>query len=324
MSDPIDAAALEVRLLDSDQLDQAAHAALQQRVFGPVLEENGIPLERLGADVFAWKLAPPAGVGRSAIVEHEGALLASCSVCPVELGPERVRGWQFCDAATLPEARGKGLFGRILRTLLADLARPGAWVFGFPNGQSRGALLREGFTLVDHVPLWVRPLRGRGPAIDAGVEPMTELGPEHDALSEQLAAHSGVTAIRSAAYLRWRYQRHPFFAYQCFHLRRGGRVEGLLVLNRVEARGRVSMWVMELWALDSAGRRALAAAARSLAAAQGCDVLLSASNVRLPGALRMPACFLPKKHVLVVRGTIPGEARPEGRWDVQTGDWDAF
>jgi hypothetical protein len=200
---------------------------------------------------------------------------------------------------------------------------PSEWVFAFPNGRSRGAFARERFHEVERVPLWARPITGRGRAAEA-LEPIGELGPEHDALAERLAARSGLTARRSAAYLRWRYREHPFFRYQLFQLRRADRVDGILVLNRMEARGRVSMWVMELWAEDRPAARELARGARALAAAQGCDVLLSMSNARLPGALRVPPCFLPKEHVLVVRRGAPGELVDPGRWDVHTGDWDTF
>lgn len=320
------AAPLRVRIIEPNALDVERHAALQQRVFGPILEENGIPLSRLGAEVFAWKLAPPCGSARIALVERDGELLSCCSAHPVELGAgdDRVRGWQLCDAATAPEARGRGLFGRVLRAL-RETTPPEDWLFAFPNGQSRGTFVRDAFHLAARVPLWVRPVTSRASAAEVeGVAPIDRFGPEHDELAQRLAARGGLTAVRSAAYLTWRYLRHPFFRYQCFELRREGRVDGLLVLNRMEARGRVSMWVMELLAVDRPGLAQLARAARSLAGAQRCDVVLSMSSTRLPGAVRLPACFLPKKHVLMVRSGGPGEPRPPGRWDVATGDWDAF
>ncbi len=314
----------DLRVVASEALDVEAHAALQQRVFGHVLEENAIPPERLGAEVFAWKLAPPLGSARVAFVaDAGGAPLSSCTAFPVELaaGEQRVRGWHICDAATLPEARGRGLFGRVLRRLREDL--PAAdWVFAFPNGQSRGAFERQGFASAVRVPLWFRPVIGEGRA-GAGVEPITHFGPEHDALAARLAAERALTALRSAAYLSWRYLEHPYFDYQCFELRREGRVDGLVVVNRMEARGRVSLWVMELLAVDRAGERELATTARWLAKKQGCDVVLSMSKARLPGAVRLPPCFLPKEHVLMVRSA--GSAEPTASaWDVQTGDWDTF
>ena len=56
--------------VEAPALDVAAHAALQQRVFGHVLEENAIPLERLGPAVFSWKLAPPLGPARVALLSY--------------------------------------------------------------------------------------------------------------------------------------------------------------------------------------------------------------------------------------------------------------
>jgi len=319
------AADLAPTIVTSDALDTGAHAALQQRVFGHVLEDNDIPLERLGEPVFSWKLAPPRGPARLALIEDRGAILSSCTGFPVELasGDRRVRGWHLCDAVSAPEARGRGLFTRALTALRDDTA-PDEWLFAFPNGQSRPAFERQGFVAVEHVPLWVRPVIGRGGAPPDAVAPITAFGPAHDALASRLAADRGLTAERSAAYLTWRYLAHPFFDYQCFELRREDRVDGILVLNRMQAAGRTSLWVMELLAVDRAGERELARAARAVAGAQGCDVVLSMASARLPGALRLPPVFLPKKHILMVRSGGPGEPRPPGEWEVHTGDWDTF
>lgn len=308
----------DVRVISSDELDVEAHAALQQRVFGHILEENDIPLERLGPEVFAWKLAPAAERARLAIVEQDGEQVSSCTAFPVDLacGEERVRGWHYCDAVTAPEARGQGLFGRVLDTL-RDGVPEDDWRFAFPNGQSRPAFERRAFTPLVTVPLWFRPVMGKTRGSEH-VQPVSAFGPEHDALAERLVDHRWA-ALRSARYLTWRYRDHPWFDYQCFELRRDGRVDGLLVLNRMEARGRVSLWVMELLATDPAGVRELAKTARWVGFDQKCDVVLSMANTKMPGAVRMPPCFLPKKHILTVHGP-----RANGEWLVQTGDWDTF
>lgn len=312
-----------VRIVDAPALDVATHAALQQRVFGAVLEENAIPLERLGPAVFEWKLAPPAEPARIAIAEQDGAILSSCTAFPVRLGrgDERVRGWHLCDAVTAPEARGRGLFSRVLDALIEGLPAED-WLFAFPNGQSRRAFEKRAFANLKKVPMWFRPARGFA-QVSERVQPVERFGEEHDALAERLAGDQGLTAVRSAAYLSWRYGAHPYFDYQCLELRRDGQLDGLLVLNRMEARGRTSLWVMELLGVDADARKELALTARALGKAQGCDALLAASSAKLPGALRVPPCFLPKQHVLMVRGAGDPD-RPPGDWEVQTGDWDTF
>ena len=142
-------------------------------------------------------------------------------------------------------------------------------------------------------------------------------------MADQVADASGMMALRSAGYLGWRYGAHPYFDYQRLELRRDGRLAGLMVLNRMVARGRTSLWVMELLGADPEARRELALTARALGQEQGCDALLAASSAKLPGALRIPPCFLPKQHVLMVRAAA-GPGPDPGAWEVQTGDWDTF
>ena len=316
-----DQRAAEVRVAPVSAFDVPAHAALQQRVFGEVLEENGIPLERLGPEVFAWKLRPPAGEGRVAVIEEGGVVVSSCSAFPVALDDGR-RGWHLCDAVTAPEVRGRGYFGQVLTTLRESLPAD-EWAFAFPNGLSRGAFERQGFTAAVKVPLWFRPVIGAVRGSDAVAE-VEAFGAEHDELARRVAVDGKLTGLRSAAYLRWRYREHPYFGYTCLELRRDGQLDGLLVLNRMEARGRTSLWVMELLAVDPAARRELARTARAFAKQSGCDVVLSMAKGKLPGALRLPPCFLPKEHLLMVRSGGTTAPREVGEWDVQTGDWDTF
>lgn len=328
MTSPTDA---RVRVVRGSDVDHVALSSLQRDVFGDVLAKNGIPADRLAPEVFAWKLAPPAGEARVAVVEEDGDLLAACVMFPVQLtrGANRVRGWHVCDAATAPRARGRGYCSEAVRTLVATVA-PEEWAFAFPNRRSRGAFVREGFQATSRIPLWVRPVR-RAMAAPEGVERVPELSriaAELDDLAVRCAEASGLTAHRSAAYLLWRYAAHPYFDYEVHALRRDGELRGLLVLNCMRAREHVSAWVMECLAPREADRRELALAARSIAHARGAEVVLSMSNVRLPGAVRFPRWFLPKQHMLMARRG--GDAAPASKadaraeWTVYTGDWDTF
>lgn len=314
----------EVRIVDIDEFDVEQHAAMQQRVFGHVLEENGIPLERMSADVFAWKLSPPQGPGRAAIVERGGRMVASCSAYPLRLaaGETRPLGWHLTDAATFKEARGGGLFGRIMIALRESMPND-AWTFAFPNDKSLGAFTRTDYHPAVEIPLWFRPTIGKG-RLAEGLHSLSAFGPEHDEFADRWAALHQLGPLRHAAYLNWRYLKHPYFDYQCFELRRDGNVLGILVLNRMKARDRVSLWVMELLALDTKTERELALSARYLAKEQECDVVLSMASRKLPGSFRLPACFIPKKHVLMVRSGGTSEPAPAAQWTVQTGDWDTF
>jgi len=313
----------DVRIESAADVDMGALAALQQEVFGDVLEENGIPLERLGADVFTWKLAPPLGSGRVAMVREGGEMLGTLSAYPLVLasGEERRRAWHLCDAATTESARGRGVFSSALRAM-RERVPADQWAYAFPNHQSRPAFLKQDYATAVEVPLWFRPVMGRGRRGE-GVREIEGFTEEHDALADRLASGRGWMALRSAAYLGWRYLAHPYFDYRCFELRRD-ELDGILVVNRMEARGRTSLWVMELLAVDRKGERELARTARWLGKETGCDVVLSMAGPRLPGAVRLPPCFLPKKHVLMVRNGGTGDPVDVGEWDVQTGDWDTF
>lgn len=314
-----------VRIVWRDEIDFEAHAALQQRVFGETLDENGIPRERLGASVFRWKLDPPAGPGCTAVVEDARQVVATVSAYPVELASRetRVRGWHFCDAATAPEARGKGYFSAVLRELRRVIA-PSDWVFAFPNGQSRRAFDNEHYHPVHEVPLWFRPVMGPVAPPDT-VHEISEFGPAHDELAARFAATRGLTPLRSSAYLNWRYAAHPYFRYRCFEWRGERGAEGILVVHPMKARGRVSLWVMELMATDARGEAELAKAARAWAHRLGCGVVLAMATPKLKASFRLPACFLPKNHVLMVhRGGASERLESSDSWAVYTGDWDTF
>ena len=317
---------VRARVLSLAELDWQAYADLQQRVFGEVLDTNGLPRTRLTPDVFRWKYAPPAGEGRVAVVEMAGRLIACNAMFPLDLrsGDELRRGWQSCDTATSPEARGRGCFRECLRALAADL-EVGEIFFGYPNNNSSHGFAASGCDVVAEIPLRVRPVV-IGAATQESMVSIARFGAEQDAFAERLCKRGQTALERSASYLNWRYVDHPFQAYQGLHFVTQGEVRGLLVLQRSVMRGHALMVVAEFLALDAQTARVMARHARHLARAQGCRALLALTSERIPGLLRMPRLFMSKPHQLMqkVIGGTGGGSTPMARWMVQTGDWDVF
>ncbi|GIV76564.1 MAG: hypothetical protein KatS3mg050_0958 [Litorilinea sp.] len=157
------------------------------------------------------------------------------------------------DTATHPAHRRRGIFSRLTRQALEELARDGvALVFNTPNGQSLPGYLKLGWRLVAHWPLYLRPLRpgrmlarrlrpyrGTPAAFDAyfgpGILPWeafrARFGAELPALLatwEQARPRRGLRTPRTLAYLDWRYGGHPHVPYGVVPLVGEGRPEALL------------------------------------------------------------------------------------------------
>ncbi|MCR9243707.1 MAG: GNAT family N-acetyltransferase [bacterium] len=323
MTDFVSAPA-RLRVVSPGELDPAAYSELQQRVFGPVLRENGLTTDRLTPAVFDWKYRPPAGDGRIAVVEVEGAMVASNAMFPVELarGDERFAGWQSCDTVTAPAARGRGYFKACLRALIADLPS-GAWFFGYPNTQSSHGFAGVGCATVATIRLAFRPIVF-GARRPANVESVDRFDEELDDFGGRLARVDGrLHLARTSDYFNWRYCDHPFHDYEACVVRRDGRITGVLVTQRSTPRGRPLLCIAEFLALDRESAATLARQARWRARRLGCRAIMTLSSESVPGLWRLPRRFEARPHLLMRRviGRTPAAGEP---WLVQTGDWDVF
>jgi GNAT superfamily N-acetyltransferase len=112
------------------------------------------------------------------------------------------------DGRVLLERR----FGSVLGAVLAPLARFLLWVV-FPTRSTQGS--RD---------VTVSPLEG-------------PFGPEYDALWEKASPRFDFVAERTARYLEWKYHGPPHVGYDVLEARRGGILEGYVVLRSTVRNG---------------------------------------------------------------------------------------
>ncbi|HZM28996.1 MAG TPA: GNAT family N-acetyltransferase [Acidimicrobiales bacterium] len=137
------------------------------------------------------------------------------------------RAVRAVDTATHPDHQGRGLFTRLTRHALDELAGDGvAFVFNTPNERSRPGYLKMGWEIVGRLPVVARP---RSPAVlvrlararvkasrwpestGAGVPAARALAdrPAVEALLADLPPADGLATHRTATYLSWRYGFAP-------------------------------------------------------------------------------------------------------------------
>lgn len=281
-------------------------------------------------DVLRWLYlhAPAQGTYVDLSVDEaaEGTRVAGISaVLPVlvQVRGQIRTGGQSLDTLTDERYRGRGLFVSLVVSVYERCTAGGiALVYGFPNGHSAPGFFKKlGWVSMDPVPFLIRPLRTgyfasrvprvgrwlsrlpdlplprpRVPRVEGSVEPLAAFGPELDGVWERFSAGVGVAVRRDGAYLDWRFGRRPGEGYQVRALRRGGRVEGLVVWATREKHGGRIGYLMELLhdpARREDGAALLAHAVRGMAD-EGADAVLAWSLEHAPNhAVYRRAGFIP-------------------------------
>ena len=320
-------------LVDAVDLDYEEYANLQKRAFAALLAKSQVSDAFMSADYYRWKYNPPFGKGIIATIRERGALVAANGMLPLEICRDRIRikGWQSCDTATLPSARGKGYFPKCVRGLESVLD-PSDIFFGFPNKNSVSGFLKVGWKERQIVRTW---LNYRGFILKRSNYSFSQIqrfGPEQDWITEQLSGCGRSMLTKGADYMNWRYMDHPIHGYSATLCRDGGRQVGYVVARRVDMLGMRIMVIMDIGALGSSIEGALLRHIAWLGYKEGVKwVALLDSGLPLLNGLR--ACFLPiwwrvlpKRQVLMgtVKSGTQGEKIFQGPWRVQTGDWDGF
>lgn len=306
-----------------------------------------------------WKYRQnPAGPAEITLAWVDGVPASMACLLPVRMrvGGEQVLGTQSVDIATRPEYRGRGLYAAAARSLWSRVAGEGvALTFGFTNRFStRLTLDALGRREVGPLPLRMRPLRplaavaslsrgGKGPALALPAAPpqaeeierVVQLDARFDELWERIAPRVDIACVRDAAYLEWRYARHPEFSYEILAWPRSGALRGYLVWRPVARFGLQTAFVCDLATapddsqaarllLRTAARRARGVGAQALA-------LLSWPGSPAHGAcaratLPVPRLLFPQTNVFSVishRTTPSTQALcTRERWWIGWGDSD--
>ncbi len=311
--------------------DERAILRIFERVFG----------HRRSIEEWRWQFQQaPDGPAVILVLEHDrtpvGHLAYVGFAVSVDGRPARLaRG---CDMMVLPEFRGLGGTGSLLRFFLEhdhgfDMR------MGFPTDQTVALLKRYGGgSLLGRLPSWVRLLERPGEFGTAGrmaagtlvrlqgwlasppsprveVQPLEELGPEVDELAEASMSFAPCIRIRDSAYLRWRWLEKPGSEWTILGAREEGQLRGFVV-SGVEAlpagrRGRV----VEVVAHDATVLHALLLESVRHLASAGCTrvdcdyhdprhwtrrAFLRAGFVRRPGDLKVDCRALSSRV-----GTLP-------------------
>lgn len=236
------------------------------------------------------------------------------------------------DTVTHPDARGRGLFKRLTLHGLERLTQQGVdFVFNTPNDQSRPGYLSMGWRPVRQLAVAVQPrgpvgamrmARNRVPA-DLDSLPVTAGTAASDALDDTTCGAlarsrvEGLSTLRDAAHLRWRYAGLPELGYRVVQLGRDPQ-EGVAVV-RARRRGTATeLTVAELVAPTplAAGRvvrRALQATRADFALA------LPAAGGASGGGVPVPSLG-----PLLVAREISTPPPPPAAWRLSMGDVELF
>jgi GNAT superfamily N-acetyltransferase len=230
-------------------------------------------------------------------------------------GVERLAAFPI-GAVTLPEARGRGIFGALVGHEERAAATRGAAVgIAFPSGQSRGGstgpvfVERLGWSDLRRMRIWARPLRlrrsgpGPPPARRAGY--LERFEPSHE-----WRPRSGI--VRDTRYLTWRYLEAPR-DYRVL-----GGEGGFVALGFAVQKGFRAAVV-----LDLVGRPLRRLLRRAVREAAGSDLVIGVPP-RGQAAAWLSCGFLPTPLTIRAVGkSLDGRPLPRD-WQFSLGDTDIF
>lgn len=202
-------------------------------------------------ELFAWKhLDNPFGRSIMLVAEDSVGIVGFRAFLRWELvAPKKalVRCVRPVDTATDPRAQRQGVFRRLTEAAV-DVAREDGvdLIFNTPNSKSRPGYLSMGWTDVGSIGVMVRPLAGFWRK--AGRPPSMGATAEWDELAVTHRPPLGLRTNRTAAYLTWRYTRHPTAHYGVV----GSPNHGMAVLRSNLRAGRGEIVVSDLFGTDPA------------------------------------------------------------------------
>lgn len=324
---------MEIDLLDAATADLEELAELQREAFRGVTGTSALD-KLLGSlhspDHFQRKYLAPAGKAKIVAVREQGKLLAVNAMVPETLRHERgtALGWQSCDTATHPDARGRGLF-KICVTTLREQLTDGEIFFGYPNANSMAGFAKVGWVKCGMLDAYVAPL----PSFmgDRAIQQISRFGDQFDEFARRMILPGSVCIERSAAYLNWRYFSHAQSPYSAFAYVQDGRLEGFVVVRSLPLRSGDACVVLEVFGTSSKIEGALLRAAIRWGSSKRAWPALVFSNCwgertwLRHGFIRLPRRVSPRQLALMGTGVgAAGRQVLELEWRAHVGDWDVF
>lgn len=320
----------KVILYSADQLDIAAYCLLQQSSFADLFKQNNIVGNYLDPAFFQWKYNTPAGKARIAVVNENGHMVASVAMYPVNLinGDKISTSWHFVEAATLPEARGRGLFKACMQTLI-DSLESDELIYVFPNRTSINGTIDLGFQQLQHLQFYAKLILNRKGNSELKSESKVIFSEAQDEYALNMDRSNSIMVLRSAAYMNWRYNEHPHASYYSFAPEQNKKTMGNVVLRAVEIKGIKQLLIMEFHAKNKAVEKQLMSYIKKIALLERCSLAgMFSTKIQRPsffttGFMQLPSFVIPKKQILM---GINANRKPiqNKNWFCQTGDWDAF
>ena len=314
---------------------------------------------------FTWLYGPgPHGTPRVWIARASGgSVIGAAAAFPrlLRLGAEEEQGWVLGDFCIHPEYRSLGPAVQLQRVFLEE-ARAGALRFwyDFPSASMVAVHRRLGLRPTHEVVRMAKPLRverklepilrsrllaslvaapanwilrvgdardGKAEGYEIGLE-SGRCGPEFTHLDRNASKDWGLSTVRSAEYLNWRFRDHPLQRYEVLAARRGGELQGYVVFTE-PVRG-ADCGIADLVGEDGspvleALLRALLARLRAAGVGTASFPLLE-THAWTPRIQRLG--FRPRERTPVVIAGQPRDAcmahlERGGRWHLLYGDRDA-
>ncbi len=230
----------EIKIRELDDADVQPALAILATEFGP----------EFTADWFRWKhRSSPFGRSLGWVATDSQGVAGVRLLLPWEFESARgeLSAYRPCDTVVHPRARGKGVFTGLMRHAIASLESDVDILFNTPNSQSRGGYFKMGF-VVDH------ELGQR-----LGVSRRTREGLAKPVAESDSGGSESPRTVRTAEFLRWRYEECPVREYVSIGLESVDEEHGLVC--RVSDSSRVrQLLIHELWGSDTVRRRLVRAA----------------------------------------------------------------
>ena len=324
---------MEIDILDPVTADLEELAELQRESFKGVTGTTALDklLCRLhSAEHYQRKYNAPAGNAKIVVIRDQGKLLAVNAMVPETLRHElgTLLGWQSCDTATHPDARGRGLF-RTCVTALREQLTNGEVFFGYPNANSMPGFASFGWVARGMLDAYMAPLRPFSVAKE--IQQISRFDDRFDEFAIQMIIPGSICIERSAAYLNWRYFSFADSPYSAFTYSINSILEGFVVVRTLPLQAGDACIILEIFGTSSDIEGALLRAAIRWGADHGAWPALLFSNCwgertwLRHGFVRLPRRVSPRQ--LALMGTGIGDAGRKALeliWLAHIGDWDVF